>query len=183
MSITNSEILELLPNGSGSQLTGVCLQSMPGNVMLCLSLGNMLLSHRTAMMSPPTGAQAESARRKGWWVIVPWQTFLMEHPFCIRPLSSGSSCLLNPIPILSECTLFIVPWLGGLIVYKQRESHKGTLQTTALVHSLCVIIAFPCLLAEVCSLITCKIGPKLNPPELPSLSIISNKDISYQDIF
>lgn len=70
----------------------------------------------------------------------------MGPPLCIRPQSSGSSCSSNPTPSLSEYLLFIVPQLGGLIGYKQRESHKGTVQTATPVHSL-RIIAFPCLLA------------------------------------
>ena len=38
LNITNSGLSELLLNGSSSQLEGVCLQPMPGNLMLCLGL-------------------------------------------------------------------------------------------------------------------------------------------------
>ena len=34
------------------------------------------------------------------------------------------------------------------MVYKQRESHRGTLQMAMPIHSLWIIIAFPCLLGR-----------------------------------
>ena len=64
----------------------------------------MLLDHRGAVQSPPMGAQ-----------ILPEEGMVCHHTtaellegasFCVRPWSSGSSCPLNPTPLLSEYTVY-----------------------------------------------------------------------------
>lgn len=86
---------------------------MPGNVMLCL--GPPRAWGTWGVVMPPTmAAQADSGIRMGWDIL------FVSDPGPVGPAAHSTQSYLN--------IQFMVPYLGDLIIYKQRESYRGTLQ-------------------------------------------------------